>query len=136
VGESGHDPGPGASLRLSVYCEKPHSYLFRARMETEIPNTALDAAQVPRSAGDLAAVTAFARSFDGYAHWGERCGSRTDGHAAAFHESGTLPGDLSALRACLFYEQGRMQWSDGDPDGRQLTWIQALLDAIRARVPA
>jgi hypothetical protein len=103
-------------------------------METEIPNTALDAAQVPRDASDLATVAAFARSFDGYAHWGERCGSRTDRYAAAFYESGTLPHDLSALRACLFYEQGRMQWSYGDPDDRQLTWIQALLDAIRARV--
>jgi hypothetical protein len=56
-------------------------------METEIPNTALDAARVPRSASDLATVTAFARSFD------------------------------------------------GEPDDRRLTWIQALLDAIRARVP-
>jgi hypothetical protein len=105
-------------------------------METEIPNARLTAADVPNSAEDLEAVTRFAQSFDGYAYWGERCGERADAAAAAFHESGSVPGDLAELRASLFYEQGRLQWTEELPDPRWTRWVQALLDAIRAGVPA
>lgn len=104
-------------------------------MDTEIPNAELTAADVPESARDLAAVAAFAVSFDGYAHWGERCGQRADRAAADFHASGQVPGDLSALRSCLFYEQGRLRWTAGDPGEEWIGWIQALLDAIRSAAP-
>jgi hypothetical protein len=101
-------------------------------METEIPNTDLTAADVPSSVDDLEAVTEFALSFDGYAHWGERCGERANRAADGYHRAGEVPSDLSALRACLFYEQGRLRWSTEEPDERWLAWIQALLDGIRA----
>lgn len=104
-------------------------------METEIPNAELASRDVPASARDLDAVTAFALSFDGYAHWGERCGERAERAAAAFRDSMTLPSDLSALRACLFYEQGRLRWADGEPDDEWTAWIQALLDAVRNAAP-
>lgn len=101
-------------------------------MEIEIRNNELTEADVPASASDLDAVTEFALSFDGYAYWGERCGDRTDQAAAEFHSTGRVPEDISALRACLFYEQGRLRWTDDAPDQRWTAWIQALLDAIRA----
>lgn len=105
-------------------------------MDTEIPNAELTAADVPTSAHDLEPVTEFALSFDGYAYWGERCGERANRAADHYHATGELPSDLSALRACLFYEQGRLRWSPGDPDERWTIWIQALLDGIRAAASA
>jgi hypothetical protein len=104
-------------------------------METEIPNAELASHDVPASARDLGAVTRFALSFDGYAHWGERCSARSERAVAAFRDTGRVPDDLSALRACLFYEQGRLRWTEGDPDEEWTVWIQALLDAIRAAAP-
>jgi hypothetical protein len=101
-------------------------------MEIEINNTDLSPADIPVSALDLQAVSEFALSFDGYAHWGERCGDRANRAAAEFHETGRVPTDVAALRACLFYEQGRLHWSEGTPDDRWTAWIQALLDAIRS----
>lgn len=101
-------------------------------MEIEIRNTELRAEDVPASAGDLDAVAAFALSFDGYAHWGERCGERSERAATAFHETGRVPSDIDSLRACLFYEQGRLRWTPEAPDERWTEWIQAILDAIRS----
>jgi hypothetical protein len=103
-------------------------------LEIEIHNTELGATDIPASAADLDAVTEFALSFDGYAYWGERCGDRAERAATEFHETGRVPDDLSALRACLFYEQGRLRWTPDVPDERWSAWIQALLDAIRATV--
>jgi hypothetical protein len=103
-------------------------------MELEIPNDQLTVADVPDSASDLGALKDFARSFDGYAYWGERCGERAGEAAAAFRASGVLPPDLSALRACLFYEHGRLHWTEDLPDEEWTAWVQALLDAIRAGV--
>lgn len=104
-------------------------------METEIPNTELAAADVPESARDLDAVTAFALSFDGYAYWGERCSDRAEQAVRTFRETGLVPDDLSAARACLFYEQGRLRWTEGAPNEEWTAWAQALLDAIRAAAP-
>jgi hypothetical protein len=101
-------------------------------MDTETPNTKLTAGGVPASARDLDAVNAFALSFDGYAHWGERCGPRAEKAARVFRAAGRVPDDLSSLRACLFYEQGRLHWTEAPPDEEWFAWIQALLDAIRA----
>jgi hypothetical protein len=104
-------------------------------METEIPNAELASRDVPASARDLDGVTTFALSFDGYAHWGERCSDRSERASAAFRDNGRLPEDLSSLRACLFYEQGRLRWTEGDPSTEWTAWVQALLDAIRAAAP-
>jgi hypothetical protein len=101
-------------------------------METEIPNAELTTHDVPASARDLDAVTRFALSFDGYAFWGEQCGDRAERALANYTATQALPDSLSALRACLFYEQGRLRWTDGEPDDEWLGWVQALLDAIRA----
>ncbi len=100
-------------------------------MELEIHNPELTPSVVPASATDRRAVEVFALSFDGYAHWGDRCGSLATAAASAFHAVGTLPADLSDLRACLFYEHQRWRWLPQDPEDSDRAYLQALLDAIR-----
>lgn len=101
-------------------------------MELEIRNADVIPSDVPATPEDLDALEAFARSFDGYAHWGDRCGPLAEAVAAEFRASGTLTGELSDLRACLFYEQQRWRWRDALPDDDARAYLQALLDAIRA----
>ncbi|NIP83418.1 MAG: hypothetical protein GWM90_31000, partial [Gemmatimonadetes bacterium] len=79
-------------------------------MESGISNGALSVEDVPPSAQHVQALTEFALSFDGYAHWGERCGERAAAVATAYRESGEFPADLADLRACLFYEQQKWRW--------------------------
>ena len=103
-------------------------------MELEIPNTDLTPAAIPAGPADAARLETFALSFDGYAHWGDRCGALAQAAAHAFHADGALPAALSDLRACLFYEQQRWRWQPQPPDDASLAYLQALLDAIREAV--
>ncbi len=105
-------------------------------MEIEIRNAELTPSVVPASATDGKDVETFALSFDGYAHWGDRCGSLAEAAASAFHAQGALPSDLSDLRACLFYEHQRWHWLPREPEDSDLAYLQALLDAIRAATPS
>jgi len=104
-------------------------------MELVIRNTELTASVVPTDPSDGEALEAFALSFDGYAHWGDRCGALAASAARTFREDGTLPTDLSDLRACLFYEHQRWRWQGGSPDAPSVAYLRALLDAIRAAAP-
>jgi hypothetical protein len=99
-------------------------------MELEIRNSDLTADAIPDDPADPR-FEAFALSFDGYAHWGDRCGPRAQAAAAAFRERGILPSTVSDLRACLFYEQQRWRWTDHQPDDHAVAYLQALLDALR-----
>lgn len=101
-------------------------------MELEIQNAELTPSAIPESPLDPQALETFALSFDGYAHWGDRCASLAEAAATAFHTEGTLPADLSDLRACLFFEQQRWHWHPEPPDDAAQAYLQALLDAIRA----
>lgn len=103
-------------------------------MDTEIPNAALTPDLVPASPDPPEALARFALGFDGYAHWGDRCGERADEAARAFQESGRLPESLSDLRACLFYEHERWRWLGRAPDRSGRRYLQALLDAVRRGV--
>lgn len=105
--------------------------MSQTQMEIEIPNAELTPTDIPRRVTDAEAFEAFALSFDGYAHWGDRCGPLAEAAARAFHEEGTLPDSTSDLRACLFYEQQRWRWQDSDPDDASVAYLQAILDAIR-----
>lgn len=107
---------------------------IRSMMELTISNADLKAEDVPASADDRAALAAFALTFDGYAHWGERCGERAGAVEARYRQRAELPGALSDLRACVFYEQQRWRWDPGEPAPGALAYMQALLDAIRDRV--
>lgn len=102
-------------------------------MDTEIPNAVLTPGDVPASPDPAHRLARFALSFDGYAHWGDRCGEWADEAARAFREEGRLPGSLSDLRACLFYEHERWRWLRRAPDDAGRRYLQALLDAIRQR---
>ena len=103
-------------------------------METEIPNAALTPAHVPPSPDPPDGLARFALGFDGYAHWGDRCGERADEAARTFRDEGRLPESLSDLRACLFYEHERWRWMGRAPDDEGRRYLQALLDAIRRGV--
>lgn len=104
-------------------------------MELEIRNAELTSSAVPDTPSDRRAFEAFALSFDGYAHWGDRCGPLAEAAAAAFHADGTLPDTLVDLRACVFYEQQRWRWQGRPPSDSDRAYMQALLDAIRSAVP-
>lgn len=101
-------------------------------MELEIRNADLIPSVVPETAADSEGLETFALSFDGYAHWGNRCGPLAEAAAAAFHAERTLPDDLSDLRACLFYEHQRWRWQPDAAGDAGRAYLQALLDAIRA----
>ncbi len=105
-------------------------------MEIEIRNTDLIPSAVPDSPDDRTRFEAFALSFDGYAHWGDRCATLAEAAAAAFHSRGILPTDLSDLRACLFYEHQRLHWQSTAADDAGRAYVRALLDAIQAAASA
>lgn len=104
-------------------------------MELEIHDTDVTRSDVPASPADVDELDRFALSFDGYAHWGDRCGALAESARAAFRADGTLPDSLDDLRACLFYEQQRWRWSSRSPDADSTAYLQGLLDAIRAAAP-
>lgn len=97
----------------------------------EIRNTGIDPHTVPSTFVSIAELEPFALSFDGYAHWGDRCGRNAEAAAMEFGENGNLPTKLSDLRACLFYEHQRWRWERREPDPQAVAYLQALLDAIR-----
>lgn len=105
-------------------------------MELEIRNTDLTPSAVPDTPADTARLETLALSFDGYAHWGDRCASLAEAAAAAFRANRSLPDDLSDLRACLFYEIQRWRWQPAAAGDAGSEYVQALLDAIRSRIPA
>lgn len=104
-------------------------------MELEIRNAELTPSAVPYTPSDTRALEAFALSFDGYAHWGDRCAPLAEAAASAFESDGTLPTSLSDLRACVFHERQRWRWRARPPADSELAYMQALLDAVRSAVP-
>jgi ADP-ribosyl-[dinitrogen reductase] hydrolase len=69
---------------------------------------------VPDPDGDWSAITGFALTFDGYAHFGPDWPSPYNAAATRFAESGELPGDVDDLRAILFigFRQDRFSWDE------------------------
>jgi hypothetical protein len=102
-------------------------------MDIEIRNIDLTPDAVPEDVADEG-FEAFALSFDGYAHWGDRCASLAEAAARAFHDHGALPSSVADMRACLFYEQQKWHWKDRPPDGASEAYLRALLDALRDAV--
>jgi hypothetical protein len=96
---------------------------------------ALRPSDVPAEDADWEAVSAFAYTFDGYRHFGERWGEPYSRARAEFAATGRLPERLDDLRAVLFlavradYWDGGLQTEIPDPELRR-----ALVRRIRELV--
>lgn len=79
----------------------------------------------------------FALQFNAYEHWGsfDTCADLANRVLAEFGHTGELPTDPVQLRTALFFEQRRWRHFGWEPEGEDRTYIQALLDAIRAEGP-
>ena len=101
------------------------------RLATEsISNEALELAHIPLADAGWKQIESFALSLNGYEAVGQRLGELADANAQA----GTLPDDLTELRACLFFEQRRWRQFDEPPQGKPMEHILRLLEAIRKAV--
>lgn len=112
-----------------------------------IPNADLRLEDIPHvTNGWNPQLVRFALSFDGYEYVARpetkavvALAAFARPVAAAFVDQGSLPPDLtlSALRACLFWQQRRSRYSDSLAlSGVELAYIRALLDAIQASIGA
>jgi len=84
---------------------------------------------IPSASADLEQLVDFARSFDGYAHWGEKAIPRLLECEEEWQNSGVLPKTLADLRAVLF-----MSWRSYDRGGQPGELSQfffAVLERIR-----
>lgn len=74
-------------------------------------------------------IADFARTFDGYAHFGEAWGERFNAVHESYFETEELPDDVDDLRACLFLEfrADRFTWGDdvmlSEPDSEGVRHI-------------
>lgn len=107
-----------------------------ANQDRTISNGDLQAYLLP-APGDHRAINEFAHTFDGYGHCGsvDECGRLADSVRQRFDVDGILPDSLGALRACLFYEHRARRQDMGEPSSREYAYTDALMEAIRARVP-
>ncbi len=107
-------------------------------MFEEIANADLQEAHIPAPDANWGDISEFALSFDGYAHWGtfEKCAEIGNLSKEKYDDQGTLPASLIELRTCLFFEQRRFHHFGECPEGQDLTYIRALVAAIRDKVLA
>ena len=105
--------------------------------ELRLTNAHLRADRLPRT-GDHGAVLRFAHTFDGYSECGgfHESGGPANQALERYESSGELPGSLTQLRNCLFFEHRRWRHYGEDPDPRAQAYIDALMDAIRSSVLA
>lgn len=102
---------------------------------TSIANGELTIDDIPPPNADFwPVVSQFALTYDVYSlHPNER-GNAAQRALEKFRRLKQLPGSLRALRTCLFFEQRGWRHSDGTPEGEDLAYIHALVEAIRAKV--
>jgi hypothetical protein len=103
----------------------------------DIPNIDLTVNDIPSPWNDYwSDINQFALTFDGYAYHPEDCGEIANQSIEQYSKSGRLPTSLTELRTCLFFEQRRWRHFEDSPDPDSLSYIYALVDAIRAKVAA
>ena len=109
----------------------PHS---RSR---RIADTKLSSEDVPGPRASWSTIQHFALTIDGYARWRstERCAEIGNGLRDAYRTSRGLPLDLSRLRTALFFEQRRYHHFGEAPQGDDLEYMRALVNAIRTVLP-
>jgi hypothetical protein len=107
-------------------------------MPREIANSDLTANDIPAAGADWHTIGRFALTFNGYEHSGSfgRCAEIANRGAKVYEESRVLPDSLTGLRTCLFFEQRRWRHYGYDPDEQAMTYIQALVEKIRALIRA
>jgi len=102
----------------------------------KIANAELRESDLPPPEAGWREIGRFALSFNGYEAWGslEKCAEVGNRCADAFRATATLPGSLTELRTCLFFEQRRWRHFGLDPDEPAMGYIAALVEEIRKRV--
>ena len=102
----------------------------RAKAHGPIADDALRRSDVPASTARWTELERFALTFDGAR--GPELFALHERHARAR----TLPEALTELRAILYLEQRRHRHAMRAPWGEELDRVRAIVEAIRARVPA
>jgi hypothetical protein len=103
----------------------------------EIPNIELRVEDIPPPGAPLwNGIDEFALTFDGYRRHPDNLFAIVGRAMEKFRESGRLPVSLSKLRACLFCQQRAWKDSAEEPDRDSMTFVHAVVEAIRAKVEA
>jgi hypothetical protein len=94
-----------------------------------ILNSDLHLDDIPAPEASFDKVVEFARTFDGYTHWGShsRCAEVANSRSHNF---------LTDLRTCLFFEQRWWNHFGSRPDPSAENYWRTLVELIRARVQA
>ena len=106
------------------------------RIGHRISDKALSLSDLPSRSAGWPSIAAFAVSMDGYRRWRgfDRCAEIGNEIRAEYAATRALPPELSRLRTALFFEQRRFHHFGEAPGGEDLTYVRALVNAIRAAV--
>ena len=98
-----------------------------------IANHELTLEDVPRTGAGWDVIALFALTFHGYDYHGTvyACGDIANHSYDVFLREGSVPGTLSDLRTCLFFEQRRYHHFGWDPEEEVMKYIHALVEAVR-----
>ena len=101
-----------------------------------IANADLTENDLPAPNADWGKIGRFALSFNGYEYWGSfaKCGEIANKSAKIYRETKVLPGSLSELRTCLFFEQRAWRHYGEIPDEQAMIYIHALIKSIALRI--
>jgi hypothetical protein len=102
----------------------------------QIPTHELSVDDLPLPDADYKDIVAFAHSFDAYTYCssGDECAHIANAASERWMDRRWLPASLEELRTCLFFEARRAHHVGEPPEGEWLSYIQALVEAIRSRV--
>lgn len=108
------------------------------RQLREIPNDELTSEMLPSPLAGWKEIGRFALTFHAYAHFsGPELKGLRESVADAFRSSTGLGiFTIIELRACLFCEQRYYRWMDRQPNENEMTYIRALLEALRSKIEA
>jgi len=94
----------------------------------------LRADHIPLASEDAERLGDFARTFDGYAYWGDEAIARLGISEEQWENSGVLPEKLADLRAALFLSW--RSYDRGGQPGELSRFFFAVLERLRLKVQA
>jgi hypothetical protein len=97
-----------------------------------ISNVELRSGDVVGDDADVAERDAFAQTMDGYEVWGDAIARMANGWLERWERTGGLPGTLTELRGCLFFEQRRRNHVGEGIETDRLEYENAVFAGIRA----